>query len=110
MLSIAAHLMSAMFSPNLIEEEYSANVAAAEIETVAMCARLSGYDPMVANGIFTFGGLGTWLYALKIGLTKALGKDSREKGIRQNAQILTCLLYTSPSPRDGLLSRMPSSA
>ena len=24
--------------------------------------------------------------------------------------ILVCLLYTSPSPRDGLLSRMPSSA
>ena len=26
------------------------------------------------------------------------------------AQTLVCLLYTSPSPRDGLLSRMPSSA
>ena len=26
------------------------------------------------------------------------------------AQFMTCLLYTSPSPRDGLLSRMPSSA
>ena len=25
-------------------------------------------------------------------------------------EIMTCLLYTSPSPRDGLLSRMPSSA
>ena len=24
--------------------------------------------------------------------------------------IVPCLLYTSPSPRDGLLSRMPSSA
>ena len=24
--------------------------------------------------------------------------------------VVTCLLYTSPSPRDGLLSRMPSSA
>ena len=24
--------------------------------------------------------------------------------------IVACLLYTSPSPRDGLLSRMPSSA
>ena len=24
--------------------------------------------------------------------------------------IISCLLYTSPSPRDGLLSRMPSSA
>ena len=26
------------------------------------------------------------------------------------SQVATCLLYTSPSPRDGLLSRMPSSA
>ena len=25
-------------------------------------------------------------------------------------EVLRCLLYTSPSPRDGLLSRMPSSA
>ena len=25
-------------------------------------------------------------------------------------QIVTCLLYTSPSPRDATLSRMPSSA
>ena len=27
-----------------------------------------------------------------------------------NTMYITCLLYTSPSPRDGLLSRMPSSA
>ena len=26
------------------------------------------------------------------------------------ANAIACLLYTSPSPRDGLLSRMPSSA
>ena len=33
-------------------------------------------------------------------------------GIRSLSDALTmiCLLYTSPSPRDGLLSRMPSSA
>ena len=31
-------------------------------------------------------------------------------GDRTNVQDGTCLLYTSPSPRDGLLSRMPSSA
>ena len=30
--------------------------------------------------------------------------------IRDAALIRACLLYTSPSPRDGLLSRMPSSA
>ena len=29
--------------------------------------------------------------------------------INQN-ESYSCLLYTSPSPRDGLLSRMPSSA
>ena len=28
----------------------------------------------------------------------------------QNVWVSICLLYTSPSPRDGLLSRMPSSA
>ena len=26
------------------------------------------------------------------------------------SKVSACLLYTSPSPRDGLLSRMPSSA
>ena len=31
-------------------------------------------------------------------------------GICEPDQWRTCLLYTSPSPRDGLLSRMPSSA
>ena len=30
--------------------------------------------------------------------------------IEDGAGINSCLLYTSPSPRDGLLSRMPSSA
>ena len=29
---------------------------------------------------------------------------------KRSGRILLCLLYTSPSPRDGLLSRMPSSA
>ena len=30
--------------------------------------------------------------------------------LRHNENPISCLLYTSPSPRDGLLSRMPSSA
>ena len=32
------------------------------------------------------------------------------KNAAENAMYKICLLYTSPSPRDGLLSRMPSSA
>ena len=31
-------------------------------------------------------------------------------GVGAFADGMSCLLYTSPSPRDGLLSRMPSSA
>ena len=33
-----------------------------------------------------------------------------DHGMNDILQILTCLLYTSPSPRDATLSRMPSSA
>ena len=33
-----------------------------------------------------------------------------EDAVAAGAKLLHCLLYTSPSPRDGLLSRMPSSA
>ena len=31
-------------------------------------------------------------------------------GVIEDVTEMICLLYTSPSPRDGLLSRMPSSA
>ena len=31
-------------------------------------------------------------------------------GLVVDVEVVGCLLYTSPSPRDGLLSRMPSSA
>ena len=54
------------------------------------------------------------------GISEEVGKNIRLlemfglpgfKNINQYFKIIkTCLLYTSPSPRDGLLSRMPSSA
>ena len=34
----------------------------------------------------------------------------QQEPVEQKEHRLACLLYTSPSPRDGLLSRMPSSA
>ena len=36
--------------------------------------------------------------------------ERRGTGLVPTAAAMACLLYTSPSPRDGLLSRMPSSA
>ena len=56
--------------------------------------------------------------SLKIGIV--VGLKSEERSIPKNNNIFvargygqeaySCLLYTSPSPRDATLSRMPSSA
>ena len=50
----------------------------------------------------------TWLVETALVMGVSLG----ESAIYSILSIIekTCLLYTSPSPRDGLLSRMPSSA
>ena len=42
-------------------------------------------------------------------IIRVQGKSMVDVGIN-DGDLLVCLLYTSPSPRDGLLSRMPSSA
>ena len=41
---------------------------------------------------------------------KAMGLNDDDLSKQFIGVCHTCLLYTSPSPRDGLLSRMPSSA
>ena len=56
--------------------------------------------------------IGTWAY---FGINEQLNKHSTQlelfqKDLEHNTEFRICLLYTSPSPRDGLLSRMPSSA
>ena len=40
----------------------------------------------------------------------SLARLWRQLGIEVSAMHIVCLLYTSPSPRDATLSRMPSSA
>ena len=42
--------------------------------------------------------------------TAAALHDFKRKGNSRTGSIYICLLYTSPSPRDATLSRMPSSA
>ena len=42
--------------------------------------------------------------------TAVTGKVKKGSAAAKRRKSYCCLLYTSPSPRDGLLSRMPSSA
>ena len=62
-------------------------------------------------------GINDYPFASTSLLDIVLGKLTESKVIKNehiylsvHEEIQTCLLYTSPSPRDGLLSRMPSSA
>ena len=54
-------------------------------------------------------GYRSWRYAMVIN-DMELEKIFIEEGKNQMGLDDDCLLYTSPSPRDGLLYRMPSSA
>ena len=48
--------------------------------------------------------------AIDVFVIKCQQNESRQLLGLNLIKHVTCLLYTSPSPRDGLLSRMPSSA
>ena len=84
--SLIGVLLSSMYNPNLAWDEYSHRLALAEVEMVAMMARLIGYAPERASGVFTFGGTGTTFYGIKAALVKTM-PGSMEQGIREDAII-----------------------
>ena len=86
--SIIGSTLCNVFSPNILEGEYSWNIAKTEIESGAMLADLIGWNPQKSGGIYTFGGTGCYFYGLKLALTTVLGKESRYSGIREDGQIL----------------------
>ena len=52
-----------------------------------------------------------WTNRYTVIYLSAFGRDDiASDGMNSEGLSVGCLLYTSPSPRDGLLSRMPSSA
>ena len=69
--SVIGVLIASLYNPNITWDEYSRLVALAEVEVVGMTAQMIGYAPEKASGVFTFGGTGTTLYGVKIGLEKA---------------------------------------
>ena len=85
--SIIGGLLPSIYNPNLVSEESSRQVAVAEVEVSSMTADLIGYDPTRSAGLFTFGGTGTLLYGIKLGLEKACPGTARH-GIRERAVIL----------------------
>ncbi len=85
--SLIGVLLAALYNPNLAWDEFSRQVAVAEVEASAITAQLVGYDPQQAAGVFTFGGTGTTLYGAKIGLEKAC-PNAMAGGVDQPAVLL----------------------
>ena len=85
--SIIGVLLPAIYNPNLVSDDTARGIMEAEVRVTAMAADLVGYDPEGAGGLFTFGGTGTNLYGVKIGIEKAL-PGTMETGIRGDAVVL----------------------
>jgi L-2,4-diaminobutyrate decarboxylase len=85
--ALIAAMLTQVFSPNLLEGEYAWNVHRTELETAAIMARLLGWDPKRAGGVYTFGGSGCWTYHMKYALSRVL-PESRNKGVRTDAKLL----------------------
>src|SRR5579863_1600600 len=85
--SIIGGLLPSIYNPNLVSDEASRRVALAELEAASMAADLVGFDPQHSAGVFTFGGTGTTLYGVKIGLEKAC-PGTMQTGLRRAAHIV----------------------
>ena len=85
------------------------------VEIVASCdndPELCSVDDLCKQSVQKSGGKTGWKTSNKAAGHIALAKEFGLKcGVTSRSVTAnSCLLYTSPSPRDGLLSRMPSSA
>jgi L-2,4-diaminobutyrate decarboxylase len=85
--SIIGVVLAAAYNPNLCSDESGRGFSAVEVQAAAMAARLIGYDPHQASGMFTFGGTGCMLYGVKVGLEKAQ-PDCLRSGVRPGAVVL----------------------
>jgi L-2,4-diaminobutyrate decarboxylase len=86
---ILGTLLPAIYNPNLCSEEASRGVALAEAEVVSMTAELMGYDPRKSGGVFTFGGTGTLLYAIRLGIEKTI-PGSMQAGMQGDLPVIVC--------------------
>ncbi|OWY37281.1 aspartate aminotransferase family protein [Xenophilus sp. AP218F] len=72
--------MGVLANPNLVYSEYAGVAEDLEKKVVRQIARLAGYDPQRATGIFTQGGTFCNLYGYLLGLRKSL-PEAKHKGL-----------------------------
>lgn len=86
-VNLAVLCAVSLFMPNGVTGEDAASTLSAELSCARAMARLAGYDPDGAGGLFTFGGTATNLYAINVGLSKAQPGHA-ERGIEQGIAVV----------------------
>ena len=86
--SIIATLLPSIYNPNLVSDDTSHGLAQVEVAVASLVADLVGYSPERATGVFTFGGTGTVLYGVKLGIEKAF-RGTMEEGMGKGGILLT---------------------
>lgn len=93
-ISAAASCYASLFNPNLGQDETSGYLISTELLTAKYLSQLVGWDWKNSGGVFTFGGKGTNLYALKLGINKAFGTQVKTKGIPNYKDNKTIVIST----------------
>lgn len=76
------------FNPNFAQDESSGYLMTTELIVVKYLSELVGWDWNKSRGIFTFGGKGTVMYAVKDAINKCC-KNVRNSGIDKNVKIIS---------------------
>lgn len=77
----ASFITSLAANPNFAQDMSSGKLMLIEKTVIKYLSELAGWDTQKSGGVFTFGGKGTCLYALKIALDKMYPK-LREEGLK----------------------------
>ncbi|MCG9678543.1 pyridoxal-dependent decarboxylase [Vibrio sp. Isolate24] len=78
--AIHGAMLATLKNPNLVYSEYAGMAVELEKMVVRQIARLVGYDPQIAGGLFTQGGTFCNLYGYLFGLRKSFPK-SKSQGV-----------------------------
>ncbi|GJF33429.1 aspartate aminotransferase family protein [Kitasatospora sp. NE20-6] len=86
--SVAAAAYVSLANPNGAQDMSSGHLLGVELAVVKMLSQLVGLDPERSGGIFTFGGKGTNLHAVKHGIQRAQ-PDARRHGVRTPVRVVS---------------------
>ena len=71
LVHLVVNLAVSLYMPNGVTGEDAAESLLSEVRCAAALSKLLGYDHWKSAGVFTFGGTGTNLYAIRVGLQKS---------------------------------------